>query len=61
MMKKLHKVLLAIALAWVVGVAEAQNVSPVDFMRFNPYQINANPATDLPYESVMTILIGNFN
>lgn len=61
MMKKLHKVLLAIALAWVVGAAEAQNVSPVDFMRFNPYQINANPATDLPYESVMSILIGNFN
>ncbi len=61
MMKKLHKVLLAFAMALVVGVAEAQNVSPVDFMRFNPYQINANPATDLPYESVMSILIGNFN
>lgn len=39
----------------------AQEVSPVDFMRLNPYQINANPATDLPYQSVMSMVIGNFN
>ena len=37
----------------------AQEVSPVDFMRMNPYQMKANPATDLPYESVMSLVIGN--
>ena len=37
----------------------AQEVSPVDFMRLNPYQMNANPATDLPYQSVMSLVIGN--
>ena len=34
-------------------------MSPVDFMRLNPYQMNANPATDLPYQSVMSLVIGN--
>ena len=38
---------------------QAQEVSPVDFMRYNPYQMNANPATDLPYSSVMSLVIGN--
>ena len=38
---------------------QAQEVSPVDFMRLNPYQMNANPATDLPYQSVMSLVIGN--
>lgn len=38
-----------------------QNVSPVDFMRLNPYQLNSNPAVSLPYESVMSLLIGNVN
>ena len=47
-------------LAFTVGlVARAQEVSPVDFMRYNPYQTKANPATDLPYESVMSLIIGN--
>ena len=40
-------------------MAGAQTVSPVDFMRYNPYQINANLATDLPYESVMSMIVGN--
>ncbi len=44
-------------MAFVSG--EAQNVSPVDFMRYNPYQMDANPATDLPYKSVMSLVIGN--
>lgn len=48
---------LALMLAMVSG--EAQVVSPVDFMRLNPYQMNSNPATDLPYESVMSLVIGN--
>ena len=37
----------------------AQTVSPVDFMRMNPYQMKANPAADLPYESVMSLVVGN--
>ena len=28
-------------------------------MRMNPYQMKANPATDLPYESVMSLVVGN--
>jgi hypothetical protein len=43
---------------WFVSVG-AQEVSPVDFMRMNPYQMKANPATDLPYESVMSLVVGN--
>ena len=42
-------------------VSQAQEVSPVDFMRYNPYQMTANPATDLPYESVMSLVIGNID
>lgn len=59
-MKKMNRVLLASALM-MLGVvnAYAQNASPVDFMRMNPYQLKANPATDLPYESMMSLLIGN--
>jgi len=58
-MNKLSRILAVIALASVIGTTDAQNVSPVDFMRYNPYQMNTNPATDLPYESVMSLLIGN--
>ena len=58
-MKKTYKILAVVALALLMGRVEAQNVSPVDFMRYNPYQMNTNPATDLPYESVMSLLIGN--
>lgn len=50
---------MASALFVTVGLAKAQEVSPVDFMRMNPYQLNSNPATDLPYSSYMSILIGN--
>ena len=57
-MKKVRVFLFGLALT--VGLAaQAQEVSPVDFMRYNPYQMNANPATDLPYESVMSLVIGN--
>lgn len=57
--KKAYKILLVLALAFVFASAKAQQVSPVDFMRLNPYQMNANPATDLPYESVMSLVIGD--
>ena len=58
-MKKLYRFLVVVALTLFVGSLGAQTVSPVDFMRLNPYQMNANPATDLPYESVMSLVIGN--
>ena len=58
-MKKSFGILSVLALAFAFATANAQQVSPVDFMRMNPYQMNANPATDLPYESVMSLLIGN--
>lgn len=58
-MRNIHKIILVISMALTVCVTKAQNVSPVDFMCYNPYQLNANPAADLPYKSVMSILIGN--
>lgn len=58
-MNKLNRFFAVMALALAMGFAEAQTVSPVDFMRMNPYQMKANPATDLPYESVMSLIVGN--
>ena len=58
-MRKIKYVLLVSALMLGLVVVKAQEVSPVDFMRMNPYQLKSNPATDLPYESVMTFVIGN--
>ena len=58
-MRRLYRFVMVWALVSVVVSAEAQEVSPVDFMRMNPYQMNSNPATDLPYESVMSLVIGN--
>lgn len=59
-MSKIIRLFAALVLLMVFEVASAQTVSPVDFMRYNPYQINTNPATDLPYESVMSLVIGDF-
>lgn len=47
------------AAVFAIASVQAQEVSPVDFMRMNPYQMKANPATDLPYESVMSLVVGN--
>lgn len=58
-MSKTYRFLAILALMSAVVSVGAQEVSPVDFMRLNPYQMNANPATDLPYESVMSLVIGN--
>ena len=55
----LYKILSVLALVFVFASAKGQQVSPVDFMRLNPYQMNANPATDLPYQSVMSLVVGN--
>ena len=59
--KKAYRILTILTLAFAFASANAQQVSPVDFMRLNPYQINANPATDLPYQSVMSLVIGNID
>ena len=58
-MRKLSVIIVVASLALAVHPLKAQNVSPVDFMRYNPYQMNANPATDLPYKSVMSLVVGN--
>ena len=60
-MKKLRRYLATAVLALFGMTLSAQEVSPVDFMRLNPYQLVANPATDLPYEAVMSMLVGNVN
>lgn len=58
-MDKINRIFVALALLLVFGIIQAQTISPVDFMRMNPYQMNANPATDLPYSSVMSLVVGN--
>lgn len=58
-MKRIKNIILGVVLMACLAVAQAQEVSPVDFMRYNPYQTKANPATDLPYESAMSLVIGN--
>lgn len=59
-MKRIKCILLGVAVMGLIA-AQAQEVSPLDFMRYNPYQMKANPATDLPYESVMSLVIGNID
>ncbi len=49
-----------VALLMAAPIAEAQLVSPVDFMRLNPYQTNRNVATELPYDCYFSPGIGNF-
>ena len=58
-MKKIYRNSGIVALLFLATLTQAQVVSPVDFMRMNPYQMNANPATELPYVSVMSLLVGN--
>ncbi len=58
-MKKIRIVQTVMAIMLVATAAKAQQVSPADFMVLNPYQMNANPAADLPYQSVMSLVIGN--
>lgn len=57
-MKNLNKILVA-ALLLSFSFAKAQDVTPLDFLRMNPYQMKSNPATELPYQSVFAILVGN--
>ena len=60
-MKTLSKTLMVLTTVLAVASAKAQSVSPVDFMRLNPYQINSNPAVDLPYYSYGMFAIANFD
>lgn len=60
-MKRLKVWLLAAALMTAFATLEAQEVSPVSFMRMNPYQTNTNVATDLPYNAYFSPYIGNFS
>lgn len=58
-MKKIVKTVALATLLAAFGSVKAQEVSPVDFMLMNPYQMKANPAADLPYNSVMSLIVGN--
>ena len=60
-MRKMRRIVLSVTLFFACVALMGQNVSPVDFMRLNPYQLNVNPAADLPYTSVISVLIGNVN
>lgn len=57
-MKKLHLINIAI-LTFVSVMANAQNVSPVDFMDTNPYQLRSKASVVFPYDSYFSIGIGN--
>ena len=57
-MKKLHFINIAI-LTIVSVMAKAQNVSPVDFMDTNPYQLRSYASLVFPYDSYFSIGIGN--
>ena len=57
-MKKLHIISLAV-LGFVSAMANAQNVSPVDFMDTNPYQLRSNASLVFPCDSYFSIGIGN--
>jgi hypothetical protein len=59
-MKKLNRLFLALALVMAVATSKAQEVSPVAFLRMNPYQTNTNVATDLPYYCYFSVGVGNF-
>ena len=60
-MRKLHKIVLPLALLAMSLSVKAQEVSPVDFMRMNPFQINSNISVDLPYRAYFSIGLGNLN
>ena len=49
------------ALMAVCCHVDAQEVSPVDFMKFNPYQVNANAAFREPYYGYFGLGVGNVN
>lgn len=60
MIKEFIKWFVFSVLMMVVPALEAQETSPVTFMRLNPYQTNVNVATDLPYYCYFSPGLGNF-
>ena len=60
-MRNIYRTIAALSLVFAVGFAKAQTVSPVDFMRLNPYQLNTNLAADLPYHFALSLFFGNMN
>lgn len=60
-MKNLNRFLAVAVLAMAVGTVEAQNVSPVDFMRNNSKALYANPATFTPDNFYFDFALGNVN
>ncbi len=60
-MKNVHRIILVISLAYTVCLTEAQNVSPVDFMRNNTKPLFANPAAFTPDDFYFDIVLGNLN
>ena len=58
-MNKITRIMVVLCLLLAVSSVKAQEVSPVDFMRMNPYQLNSNPAADLHYLSYMSLIVGN--
>ena len=59
-MKK-NLILCMIALMTMSFFVGAQEVSPVDFMKFNPYQVNSNVALREPYFGYIGVGIGNLS
>lgn len=59
-MKRINNLILALAMIMAAATAKAQDVSPVSFLRMNPYQLNTDVATDLPYYCYFSVGIGNF-
>lgn len=57
-MKKLQIISIAF-LTFLSAMAKAQNVTPVDFMDTNPYQLRNNAAAVMPYDSHVSLAIGN--
>lgn len=57
-MKRLQIFSIAV-LSFVTAMAVAQNVSPVDFMDTNPYQLKDNASAVMPYDSHVSLAIGN--
>ena len=58
-MNKTIKTICLLLFSLAVLHLSAQEVSPVDFMKTNPYQMRNNPSTELPYDSHVAIGIGN--
>lgn len=60
-MRNIHRIILVISLAFTACMTEAQNVSPVDFMRNNSKPLLANPAAFTPDDFYFDIFLGNLN